>query len=273
MQDTIVRGCEIAGLSNPNAEYKLLEKLHVKGPLISLPEVALPHLIDFTLEAARECSPSSFFALNPQMRVLTLKCCKFDGSINDIIQHLPNLQVFDVRSLTFQSNEPHTFDCFAQLKQLKRFECGLSLKQTIHILRALIGGGVQLEQLSLENIRYPDSIVDDICEMKSLTRLGPLGGCSDRNLIRFMDELSNLKDVQFVSVDEGSTICEVLRRATPFTKVHFSSKWRDRIGMPLLNIRLMDEINALRRKHNIDLRVDVKHYDVYLNMNRYLVCG
>lgn len=257
----------------------LLQKLSYKCLEPTLADVKLPHLIDFELISDRssqwKISNYEFFAVNPQLKVLKLKNCKFNGGIDRILEHLPNLEELDDSQTCFESEKSETFACFAQLKHLKRYACYFRRFESISfILNALHEGQVNLEELSLYQIlNRADNLIDALCRLKSLRKLGPCGGFSDQHFIRLVRELSNLQSIDVFSVHSGNVIPKILRQGKQLKEAYFRNTLREESSPPLLDKQRMDEIDAIWRNTNMTLRVHLTIDDIDLDMESFPVGG
>lgn len=224
---------------------------------IVVPEMPLPHLKHFYLEAHRthmQPTIDNFFRLNPQIEILKLYHCFYEFSTARILQHLPDLQDLDMHRCGFEQYDVEDKVHYARLKHLKRLRIRslFDIKTVSLILQALLEGEVQLETLILKYLEV-DEFIDDVCRMQTVTKL-EMDTVNGQHIIRLIEEMQNLKEIIFESRKINyENIRDALKITPNNKKITFRVEQRESIEP--IDVRLFEEIDTIRRERNIRLAV------------------
>lgn len=162
---------------------RCLNNRHIPLRLYHLPPIACPKLVNFDLAAAQIYGPTfidAFFAVNPQIRTLSLRRCIFDFGIQHILRHLPNIQVLRCEALNkalvdiFHKDQvPMDTDvtCIGQMKQLKEFHSMQNGDLTKCILTVIEEYQLPLECLTVAWKNNDQDVLDCICRIKTIKSL------------------------------------------------------------------------------------------------------
>lgn len=255
-------------LFDPNTAYPM-KHLALHSEKCSLPAMNFPHLEQLYLyedEYDRNQWPDDpFFALNPQIKVLKLYILTFNFGIEHILRHLPNLAEFDMGNSLFGSPTQITMSSaqiFAQLEHLKILRTSFYLVYADTsgsvILEALCNGQVELEQLSVKDVKDVGRDTNAICRMKSIKQL-ELDRLDDTNLLRMVRELEHLERIQISYADSFEGICDALKDGKQLTDAEFKLI-ADSFEISI-DRRILEEIDTMRQDRQIRLNVELTVYN------------
>lgn len=194
------------------------------------------------------------FQSNPQLEVVRLGCFELESSIADVLQQLPNVRELELEGLV---TGPSAIAAFRKLRHLKRFRlAALSAANNpeVAILKTLQSHRVRLERLAVcGDFAVNDEMIDTVCALNSnLTQLR-LPFLSDAGLLRAIDELKHLTCVYIEGPDTFRGIRNALRSGQ-LTAARFKLDDYTRQPSVALDVRVLDEIDALRRDECVALR-------------------
>lgn len=279
-------GDDFPTLFQPNIVYPLQKLRCRQFSNVCLPSMKFPQLTDVEIDTPITSSLEdySFFSVNPQIREFTLRHVVPSTPIN----HRPipfHVQAIPSKSRTVRSmrrrmrniedivdasdvlflfieEDMDSFDRFEHLRKL-HLNVRPIRPMTPLILGTLRTAGVHLESLTLDNIRliWPESLVESICQMTSITSLHLKNAdISDDILNRLLGQLVNLKCISFDHVNSLRVIYNALQMTSWLERAKFTIRYELGNAQKILNQQSNDvaAIATILQGKKIDLQITVE---------------